>query len=348
MKKLTYEYVKEQIEKEGYELLSKEYKNSNTKLKVKCPKDHEYEVRYNNWYNKSRCSICYGNSKKTLVEVKDSFYRKGLILLDDVYINRQQLLSVKCIKCGNIFKSSIWKINRNMDCKKCSNIKYTESFVKEELLKYNYILVSPYRKTRDSIKIKCNKGHIYNSTFSQFMRKSRCYICSGNHKLKYSYVKEQIENVEGYELLSKEYKNNVTKLKLLCPKDHVCKISYSNFSKGRRCKKCYDGKNHSNQEKEILKIVENLLPDKKIIPNDRTQIINPKTGKNLELDIWIPELNKAIEFNGEYWHLNRKDIDEIKINECIKNNINLLVIWDYEWIKNKEKCIKNIREFVNV
>ena len=38
MKKLTYEYVKEQIEKEGYKLLSSEYVNSREKLELKCSK----------------------------------------------------------------------------------------------------------------------------------------------------------------------------------------------------------------------------------------------------------------------------------------------------------------------
>jgi len=26
--------------------------------------------------------------------------------------------------------------------------------------------------------------------------------------------------------------------------------------------------------------------------------MNPKTGWNLELDLWMPSLNKAIEYNG--------------------------------------------------
>jgi hypothetical protein len=37
-----HEYVKEQIENEGYKLLGKEYKNVFTKLKIKCPEGHEY------------------------------------------------------------------------------------------------------------------------------------------------------------------------------------------------------------------------------------------------------------------------------------------------------------------
>lgn len=39
-KKLTFEFVKEQFEKEGYKLLSTEYENAHTKLKVRCNKGH--------------------------------------------------------------------------------------------------------------------------------------------------------------------------------------------------------------------------------------------------------------------------------------------------------------------
>lgn len=37
VKKHTYEFVKEQFEKEGYVLLSEEYKDSNTLLLYRCP-----------------------------------------------------------------------------------------------------------------------------------------------------------------------------------------------------------------------------------------------------------------------------------------------------------------------
>jgi hypothetical protein len=46
-KKLTYEYVKEQIEKEDYQLLSDCYKNNQTKLNIKFPEGHEYKVTCN-------------------------------------------------------------------------------------------------------------------------------------------------------------------------------------------------------------------------------------------------------------------------------------------------------------
>ncbi len=58
-----------------------------------------------------------------------------------------------------------------------------------------------------------------------------------------------------------------------------------------------------------------------------------------ELDIFIPEKNVAVEFNGIYWHsdlfkdkkyhLNKKEI-------CERNNINLIHIWEDDWIYKKE------------
>ena len=46
-KKLTYNEVKKFIEGLGYELLSKEYINSKTKLLIKCDKGHEFKMIFN-------------------------------------------------------------------------------------------------------------------------------------------------------------------------------------------------------------------------------------------------------------------------------------------------------------
>lgn len=56
-KKLTYEFVKEQIEKEKYKLLSEEYIGIHDKLEVKCNNEHKYYVTYNNFKQGQRCSV---------------------------------------------------------------------------------------------------------------------------------------------------------------------------------------------------------------------------------------------------------------------------------------------------
>ena len=65
-----------------------------------------------------------------------------------------------------------------------------------------------------------------------------------------------------------------------------------------------------------------------------------------ELDIYIPEKSIAIEFNGTYWHCDElvdKKYHQNKTIECIKNNIQLIHIFEYEWVdNNKQKLIKSL------
>ena len=71
-----------------------------------------------------------------------------------------------------------------------------------------------------------------------------------------------------------------------------------------RCMRCHPIINigYSAAEKTVLEFVKEILPGEQIIENDKNTIINPETGRNLELDIFIPSLMKAIEFQGTYWH----------------------------------------------
>jgi len=71
-KKLKYEDVKNYIESYGYQLVSKEYKDSHNKLKVQCPKGHIYEVSFYNFKIGRRCPYCAKNANEKIVkELKD-------------------------------------------------------------------------------------------------------------------------------------------------------------------------------------------------------------------------------------------------------------------------------------
>lgn len=78
-------------------------------------------------------------------------------------------------------------------------------------------------------------------------------IMSGK-RLHYGFVKEQFE-IEGFVLLSKEYKNWKTKLEYLCPSGHTHSISYHNWKKGYRCPYCANDKKRKHID-EIKKSFE--------------------------------------------------------------------------------------------
>lgn len=167
-----------------------------------------------------------------------------------------------------------------------------------------------------------------------------------NKKYTYERVKSFIEK-EGYSLLSDEYVKSVKKLQLQCPDKHTFNMCFNNFQNGQKCPICSFKDGKSKPEKEIIGHILQIY-DGKIIENDRTFIKNPVTNKMLELDIYLPDLNKAIEFNGLYWHSkeNVKQRDIEKIKQCNEKEIDLLVLDEFHWVNNKEKCLSNITSFL--
>ena len=101
-----------------------------------------------------------------------------------------------------------------------------------------------------------------------------------------------------------------------------------------RCLKCNPYiAGFSLHEKEIAQYLSDLIGHDKIIENDRT-ILN-----GLELDIYIPTRNIAIEYNGLYWHSNVFKEEDYHLNKtqlCKKKGIQLIHIFENEWIYKKE------------
>lgn len=101
---------------------------------------------------------------------------------------------------------------------------------------------------------------------------------------------------------------------------------------------CKDLINYATSTFEIE--VRNFLNSNNIefICNARN-IISP-----LELDLYIPEYNVALECNGTYWH---SDLDKNyhynKSKLCEEKGIRLIHIWEHEWNNDRQKLIlKNI------
>jgi hypothetical protein len=82
-----------------------------------------------------------------------------------------------------------------------------------------------------------------------------------------------------------------------------------------------------------------------ITRNDRS-IIPP-----LEIDIFIPEHNLAIEYCGLYWHSDQlgkhKNYHKSKYEECKKRGIHLLTIFEDEWLQKTEIFHKKIVYLLN-
>lgn len=73
-------------------------------------------------------------------------------------------------------------------------------------------------------------------------------------------------------------------------------------------------------------------------------IIERDRSLGIELDIFIPDLNIAIEYNGLYWHSELYKDKYYHLNKteiCNKNGIRLIHIWEDNWLYKKD-IIKSI------
>lgn len=94
------------------------------------------------------------------------------------------------------------------------------------------------------------------------------------------------------------------------------------------CEKCWHS-GHSMYEDELKQIIPNNV---KYVANDRN-VLRPK-----ELDLYFPDSNLAIEFDGDFWHSNsEKTLEKMKL--CEEKGIRLINIFEHEFDKDKLKSI---------
>lgn len=103
---------------------------------------------------------------------------------------------------------------------------------------------------------------------------------------------------------------------------------YQRVITGQTCPKCI----RSSGEQALLKYIKEVYSGE-VISSDRTQI------KPLELDIYIPDLKVAIEFNGLFYHSEYyKDryYHRDKYLSCLEKGIQLIQIWEDDWRDNTD------------
>lgn len=248
MKKLTYEFVKEQFEKEGYELLSKEYINANSKLEYVCPDGHHGSMRFGSFNYGYRCNKCgYKNSidkrRIDITYIDECFKNIGYTLLTKKYINNKQRLDFIC-SIGHKHNIAWSDFKNGHRCALCAgNVKLNYSFIKDSFEQEGYTLLSTeYSGNNQKLEFVCPKGHQHSMIWGSWQRGRRCYWCGlestiDQKRLSISIIKESFEN-DGFKLLTTKYVNNNQKLEYICPNGHINTMTWAGWKKGNRCAIC--------------------------------------------------------------------------------------------------------------
>ena len=132
-------------------------------------------------------------------------------------------------------------------------------------------------------------------------------------------------------------------IEIECEKGHISEISIHLIKTRRKynveiCTICNPlGSINSGKENRLLEFIQDNY-DGEIIENSR-DIISPK-----ELDIYLPDLNLAFEFNGVYWHSELYCENNYHLNKtesCIEKDIQLIHVWEDDWT-NKQEIVKSM------
>jgi len=341
------------------------YKNSREKIIIICPIHGDFLQNPANHLFGSSCPEC-SQIEKTLKQLgtKEDFLKRSKLKHGDkynydkvIYLGTKVKTIITCPIHGD-FEQIPESHMLGKGCLRCSGkqtdtsefirkakLIHDEARILNKLQPYEY-LNSIYTDARAEIIITCNIHGNFKQLVCNHLSGSGCPKCSliKNGENRLSNTIEFIEKanlIHNYEFdYSKvDYKNSQEKIIIICKKHGEFTQTpgnHLNSNNGQGCPQCNFESLTSKLEREIQDFLKSISPFE-IILNDREIL------EGQELDIYIPEKQLAIEFNGLYWHSELKKETNYhieKTNLCESKNIQLIHIFEDEWI-NKQDIVKS-------
>lgn len=352
-KKLTKEYVETFLDP-GNTIVG-EYLGRKVNIKVVCEAGHERLVSPDKLLSIGRgksCTTCsprtYYNSKNTEVFSKE-VSKYNLELLGD-YVNNHTKVLIRNNACGHeyyILPNSILTKGSGAVCRICTPAhKKPLDILDSQLSKLNLVREGEYLGALIRIPVRntvCN--HTYTvEPASLELRPPKCPECTPNpNALDQETVDIRLAEYGIFRLENYTRSSDTLKVSAMCGHSwNIIPINLFCYGSGGKCPKCFP-KNISELETNLYKFISSIYSGD-IITSDRSIL------KGKELDIVLPDLGLAFEFNGTYWHSEKfKDssfhIDKTTGVESI--GFKLIHVDEHEWV-NKPHIVKSrIRALLN-
>jgi hypothetical protein len=297
------------------EYFDKFYKNSGEGICKTCGKSTEFlglNKRYRNFCS-NECNLifsCKDRHKKCFEKILNLCELNNVIFKTkdkDNYV-------IQCKKCNKEFSISrkcfLNRINKSEEI--CI---YCNPYTLPDISKGNFYQIQKY-------------GKLYCQT-EEFKEKRNETVLMN---IKNNYENETFKIISKEECVLRCYCNICSSNFLIKQKDLKKRIKYNEIV----CTICNKKSNFAYKEKEIVNYIKSIYKDT-VVENSRKII-----DTNKEIDIYLPKLKLAIEFDGLFWHnvANKgKNYHLNKSNECYKKGINLIHIFEDEW-KLKQNIVK--------
>lgn len=262
-----------------------------------CESGHYWEPSLENLLRGGWCRECLTLKQRHAVE--DAIMlgnRRGFTCLSYKYVRNGEKLKWMC-SYGHLFDASFNKIQQGRGCPHCSKrVKHTIEFAQK--LANNMggeCLTKEYINVVTSMSWKCKRDHIFTTCLANVMAGKWCKECYHIESRKYTIKDAQhLAKENGGWCLSDKYINFTSKMIWKCNQNHIWSASFSSIKSGTWCKSC---SKHKTQNK-ISEIIENIYGEIKTNYKGFDWLAGD-SGCKQEIDIWVPKLKLAIEYDGE-------------------------------------------------
>ncbi len=371
MKKVTQEdWLKKcnEVHSNKYDYSLVKYVNAREKVDVICHEKDEFghehgvfNIRACNHASGTGCPKCgrrCQSTKEEFIEKSRKVHGNKYDYSKVVYTKSTDKVFIICPEHGGFWQNAGSHVS-GVGCPKCGTENAiskkrltTQSFiVKANIIhnnKYNYSK-SNYVNTKTKVCIICPEHGEFWMTPNNHLSGQGCPQCKAEknsdfHKLTSEEFIKKAVDVHGdkYDYSQIEYIGYQKPLKIICPVHGEFYQTPDAHIHGSGCPKC--GATLSKNEKEIVEFLKSYNVE--VIEHDRELL------DGMELDILLPEYNIAIEYNGIYWHSERKYKNSKyhlnKLNICNKNGIGLLHIFEDEYLEHQDIVYDKIKHLLGL
>ena len=351
-KKKTNDEVKIDLKKHAYCLLG-EYNGSNNPITVKCKNGHieERKTLSSITHDGVKCKKCSGHKgKNTIEDVKKKAKENKLKLVTKEYKNNKTHMEYQCLVCKNIF-SSRWDTllktfkNENNGCPDCgrkkrvSKNRWTLDKILSKIPK-NFSLLTKkdvYNIRKDTIKIKCNKGHITQKRLQRFVStRFECSKCNPPKKKKIEDYKKiaKIKNIK----IIKQADSGIKKSVWECENGHRFEKSYVAVVDTKEpCSECVGRENWDLKKvKKFFKENNLILLDKKYTSRVKHKYKCVKCGTQNSITIHNLKIGHGCPGCGKIRSIEKKEKPKGEVLKFI-NSINYKLLTPLNKIKLSKK-----------
>lgn len=345
-----------------YDFSKTEYINSRTKVCVICPKHGEFWTNPKDFLYGHGCPYCANEKRGREVIDGKTFIEKARKIHGDkydyskvVYRNAMEAVTIICPEHGEFSMAPNNHINRGDGCPKCAGRglnteEWIERFKSVHGDKYDYSKVE-YVDNSSKVCIICPEhGEFWQTPSKHYSNKQGCPICGKRkngeaHRITKEKYIEKARKVHGdkYDYSKIEYDNLHSKITIICPKHGEFQQLAYDHTNGHGCPVCANL--YSSKENEIYEFLVKELGDESVIQHDRIIL-----GGRKELDIYVPSLKLAIEYNGLYWHSEATGKDRWyhydKMKACEAKGIRLIEIFEDEYLNHKDIVINKLLHLI--